>query len=28
VSSIDKKSVKVTTVMDFNVKFAEDPFVK
>ena len=28
VSSIDKKSVKVTTVMDFNVKFAEDTFVK
>ncbi|MBB3839280.1 putative salt-induced outer membrane protein [Runella defluvii] len=28
VSSIDKKPMKVTTLTDFNVKFAEDPFVK
>lgn len=28
VSSIDKKSVKVTTTMDFNVKLPDDSFVK
>jgi len=28
VSSIDKKSVKVTTVMDFNTRMAEDAFVR
>jgi putative salt-induced outer membrane protein len=28
VSSIDKKSVKVTTMMDFNVKLPDDTFVK
>ncbi len=28
VSSIDKKSVKVTTTMDFNVKLPEDTFVR